>query len=253
MNKNDKSSQARLQLEEVREIPRWSRTYAQNRTLPIFVLLVVYLLICWGIGQFSRLAGEAYRAGHMLVFGLRMAALVVCLGAIVPLVIPSVFRRLMGILKEWCYPKEGYAIIAPSLKSPLSRRRVVYFSAFLMMIGVPAQALLGTSMIEKYQQPVSALYVVPFLLALALSTRPTVASLALLWPFLYSLHAVLLLAGVPILFPSEWSSLDMIVPTIGYGMLSALVGHAYNRHSLWRLRRLGAGGRGQETGGPGQA
>ena len=247
MNENEKSSPEQLPLQEIREIPKWSRSYALNRTLPVLVLLAAFLLICWGIGQFSQLAGEAYRAGRMLAFGLRMAALAVCLGAIVPLVIPSMFRRLVRILNEWCYPNEGVAIIAPSLKSPL-RRRLVFSGFLLLAVGIPAQVILGARLTEEYKQPVSTLYAVPFLMALALSV-PGVVSMFLLWAVLYGLHAVLLLAGAPILFGGEWSSLNIVVPTIGYGMLSALAGHVYNRYSLRRLRRLGVGGRGQETGG----
>jgi hypothetical protein len=41
------------------------------------------------------------------------------------------------------------------------------------------------------------LFVVPFLLALTFLMRPAVGYLSLLWPWLYGLHALLLLAGVP--------------------------------------------------------
>jgi hypothetical protein len=80
--------------------------------------------------------------------------------------------------------------------------------------------------------------VVPFLVALTLLMRPAVGYLSLLWPLLYGLHALLLLAGVPLRFAEPWGFLDILVPISGYGMLTGLIAHAYSRIALYRLRRL---------------
>jgi hypothetical protein len=68
--------------------------------------------------------------------------------------------------------------------------------------------------------------------------RPMVGYAALLWPALYAAHAILIVAGAPIVFSSPWDSLNMVVPTIGYGLLAALVGHFYSRVALRRLKSL---------------
>lgn len=60
----------------------------------------------------------------------------------------------------------------------------------------------------------------------------------LLWPFLYGLHAILVVAGVPIQFSDAWSILNMLIPTVGYGMLASLASHSYNRLALRKLKRL---------------
>ena len=90
----------------------------------------------------------------------------------------------------------------------------------------------------RYMQPVSAIYMVPFLVVIWFLIRPASSGLFLLWPALYGLHAVLLVAGVPILFSGKWDCMNMLLPTIGYGLLTTLVMHIYSRFALGRLRHL---------------
>lgn len=54
--------------------------------------------------------------------------------------------------------------------------------------------------------------------------RPTLGPIYLLWPTLYGIHAILVVAGTPIQFEGQWASLNLLIPTIGYGMLTGLVG-----------------------------
>ena len=91
---------------------------------------------------------------------------------------------------------------------------------------------------DAYIQPVSALYVVPFLVTLTFLMRPAVGYLSLLWPILYGLHAILMVLGVPLRFSPPWTFLDILLPISGYGILTGLVSHAYNRFALHRLRTL---------------
>ena len=60
----------------------------------------------------------------------------------------------------------------------------------------------------------------------------------MLWPTLYAIHAILLVAGAPIYFGGKWEALNMFVPVVGYGVLAALAGHIYSRIALRRLRTL---------------
>jgi len=87
-------------------------------------------------------------------------------------------------------------------------------------------------------QPVSALYVVPFLVFLYLWQRPVISPLALLWPTLYAIHAILVVAGVPILFHKPWTALNMLIPIAGYGILCGLLGHFYSRYALKKLKDI---------------
>jgi len=105
-----------------------------------------------------------------------------------------------------------------------------------------ALASVGLGLLGLYpirlMQPISALYLVPFLCYLGLKLRRVGSPFMFLWPGLYAVHAVLLVTGVPI---GMGPMLDMFVPTVGYGLVAALSGHIYNRVALRRLRRLAAG------------
>ncbi len=59
-----------------------------------------------------------------------------------------------------------------------------------------------------------------------------------MWPALISIHAILILAGAPILFTGRWVGLNMLIPIFGYGLLTGLLSHLYSRVALRRLKRL---------------
>ena len=59
-----------------------------------------------------------------------------------------------------------------------------------------------------------------------------------LWPCLYALHALLIVAGAPILFTGVWGFLNVLLPLAGYGFVTALVGHFYGRFALRKLKEF---------------
>ena len=95
-------------------------------------------------------------------------------------------------------------------------------------------------------QPISAIYCVPFLVGLWLLLRPVSIPLAL-WPALCGLHAILIVVGAPIVFVGAWSSLNMLIPVCGYGMLTGLISHVYSRFALRKLRGAVEGGGGDDS------
>jgi len=90
----------------------------------------------------------------------------------------------------------------------------------------------------RYMQPVSALYAVPFLVYIGIALRGIGSPFMWLWPALYGIHAILLVAGAPIHFGGKWEALNMLVPVVGYGLVAALAGHIYSRIALRRLKVL---------------
>jgi len=139
------------------------------------------------------------------------------------------------------YTGEGNVQLSCPMSGGRKLANVCLVATFLVC--VPATVVLGFLGVfpEKYMQPVSAIYVVPFLVILWLLMRPMVGPITLLWPVLYALHAVLILIGIPILFTGPWDSLNMLIPTCGYGMLTALISHVYSRIMLRRLRCMTRG------------
>lgn len=152
------------------------------------------------------------------------------------------------------YAKEGNVAVAPE-KGPYPPR-VPPMLMVGFMVCVFTSIVLGVLgyIPIRYMQPVSALYCVPFLVILSFLMRPAVGRLALLWPALYGLHAILIVAGVPILMTGKWEGLNVLIPVAGYGLLSGLVGHLYSRYALRRLKRAarsGLAGGDQAVGGQG--
>jgi hypothetical protein len=96
--------------------------------------------------------------------------------------------------------------------------------------------LVGYLPSDKYMQPISALYMVPFLVALNWLMRPATGNVQLLWPALYALHAILIVVGAPIVFHGRLEMLNMLVPVIGYGLVTSLIGHIYSRWALHSVR-----------------
>ena len=90
----------------------------------------------------------------------------------------------------------------------------------------------------KYMQPVSAIYGVPFVAFLSVAGRRERGPLLLLWPILYGLHAILIVAGVPVPLSQARFGLSIWIPAAVYGMTAALTCHLYSRFALGKLKKL---------------
>jgi hypothetical protein len=230
-----------------REIGKWARVYAQNRSLGIVVFMVIFLILYLAMGGLPVLGILAFRGEHWFLFGLCIVAVLVAIAATVFLSVPRWGGKWIERLTERLYAKEGNVRLA----APQTRAR----KWIMGLLGAAFGACILASIVlfgyfriaEKYMQPFSVIYCVPFLVGLWLLRRPAVGPIALLWPALYTLHAILIVAGAPIVFYGPWSSLNMLIPTAGYGLLVGLIGHAYSRFALRQLREAAEGGRGDES------
>ena len=222
---------------DLQEITKSARTYAQNRSLGVVVMMIIFLLLLAAIAGPSYLAGEASRAGNTLLFWAAIAMLVPAVGAVIYFSVPRWGGMFVERLAQRLYAKEG----SVSFEAPGSRAKgkgkvlAACFGACVV-----ASVVLGSvfEIPTRYIQPISALYVVPFLVCLWFLMRPTVGWAALLWPLLFATHAILILAGAPILFIEPWDGLNVLIPVAGYGILAALVGHLQGRVALNRLKKL---------------
>jgi len=229
-------------IERLREIPKWTRRYTENRTLPFLVGMATFLLFFAAIGIPSYVGGNAYRAGNMLLFWVCIFALILVCTALIFFSIPMWGGKFTEKLNLKLYGKEGYVVLMPCQKTKKGRLIAVIvgltFGACVMISA--ALGVLGYIPIE-YMQPVSAIYVVPFIVSIGILQRPTVSPagfLAWLWPTLYTIHAILIIAGVPILFHRPWIALNMLIPIAGYGILCGLPGHIYSRYALKKLKSI---------------
>jgi hypothetical protein len=83
-----------------------------------------------------------------------------------------------------------------------------------------------------------ALFVVPFNVYLYFMQRPRLGPVLLICPILYTIHAILIIAGVPIFFSGTFAvPLNMLLPII-YTLLTYMIGHLYSRYALKKLKGL---------------
>lgn len=219
-----------------REIAKWARAYGQNRrSVAVVIGLLVCMLLFCAIAGFSYLAGQAYRHGNMPLLWLYGALLVLPVAATIYIAVPPWGARLVERLIKRFYAKEGNV----ELTVPAASRRpwAILFAVAFVACNL-AQGQFGDYIPAKYQQPISALYVIPIVVGLTMLMRPAVGLFALVWPALYALHAILIVAGAPILFAGRWESLNYLIPIAGYGILVYGMSHAYSRFALRRLRSL---------------
>jgi len=237
-----------------RRIAKSARTYAQNRSLGVVVFMVVFLLLSAAIAGPSLLAGGAYRSGNMPLLCASIAVLVLALAALIYFSVPGWGGKLQQRLVKRLYAREGNVAFSPPSQSA-NVWGPVLAAGFGICVVASVVLDFAFEIPSKYMQPISALYVVPFLVGLWFLMRPMAGYPALLWPLLYAAHAILIVSGAPILFTGRWEALNMLVPIAGYGMLSGLVGHLYSRVALRQLKRLAqvdptAADRPEEVSGP---
>ena len=217
--------------EELKEIPKWTRRYAENRTLPFMVSMFTFLLLFLGTGGLFYAAGIAYRSGNQLLFWICIFSIVLVITAII---------WAARLIERLLYRKEGQiklTIPAQTKKARMAGGIAGLLFGACVLISI-ILGVLGYIPI-KYMQPVSAIYVVPYIVSLGIWQRPGVnpaGFLAWLWPILYAIHAILIVVGVPILFHGPWTALNMLIPIAGYGILCGLLGHLYSRYALKKLK-----------------
>jgi hypothetical protein len=224
------------ELKNLQAIPKWTRRYAQNRTLPFMLFMVIFLLMFAGIGGSSYIGGNAYRSGNIFLFWFAMVFLATGIGFCLWFSAPWWGGRWMEKQAEKLYSDEGYV----KLGNPRSGKNTIW----LYLVGVLYGACILLSVVLgmkgyipiEYMQPVSALYVVPFLVFLSIRLHPFAGWLPLLWPILYGLHAILVVCGVPIQ-SEKMPSVNMLIPIAGYGLLCGLIGHLYGRYALMQLKK----------------
>lgn len=228
---------AMSEFERSQQIARWTRVYAQNRSLGVAVNLTLFLGLSLAIFAASYFGGNAYRAGNLLLFWS-------CLGLVLffcllnlYLSVPTWGGKRLAAMSADLYSEGNATIGMPDL---VRRRRlgITISIAFAICVLLSVALSVAGWIPEKSMQPVSAIYCVPFLVGLIVLQRPSVSYLMLIWPVLYALHAILIVAGAPIVFSGPLSVLNMMIPVGVYGLIASLICHFYNRFALSELQRL---------------
>jgi hypothetical protein len=226
--------------EKLKEIPKWTRRYAQNRTLTLLALVVITLLFSIGTAFTLALGIAAFQKGNMILASICIVVLIatlICLGLVIIRA-----KKSGGInIERWIYGRKGtVSIPKPELtkkeKWLESAVSVVSFGLFIGTIYLGMKGYISA----KYIQPVMALYYVPYMVFMwYFSQKPKFGPVMLLWPILYTIHAILIIAGVPIFFTGQYGVvLNIFLPWSGYGFLTYIIGHFYGRYALKKLKDI---------------
>lgn len=219
--------------EKIKEITKWAQRYAENRTLPFLLGMSTCIIAFLGVGVLCYFARNASRSGNKL-----LCWVFICLGwltiAVVLLASHFIEKRL--------YRKEGQVKLA--IQQSTKREKIIgVIAGLLFAIGVVVSVILFAKgyIAMKYIQPVSAIFFIPLLIFVGISFKKSINPLGFLgwlWPVLYIIHAILIVAGVPILIPHPLEVLNLIIPMMGYGFLCSLLGHLYSRYALKKLKTV---------------
>jgi len=225
-----------------RALIRWARRYAKSRTISFLVQWVFIAIMVTVVASAGYFTNQAYskNSSGVLFYG-SVATMFV---AIITLAWFSLSGRggdVIWAITRRLYGREGH--VEYSEGDPTGRMPLWIMAAsggLIIYHLVGALLVTFNYLYMKNMMPFSAAYMVPFLFAIIINQR--LGFWAYLWPILYGIHAILLLAGLPIRFGGQWQLMNMVVPVLGYGFIAILTGHFYSRFALRQLKRLARDG-----------
>ncbi len=238
MNSKQNNKSQDQNVEKLKEIPKWTRKYAQNRILASYVVIGIGMLTGLIVVFLLALVITAFVKGKMTLAGIGIVVLAATLMLLLTLIRKSGGKN-QGLIDQWIYGHEGTA----SMPQPELTKKTKWIGfAFAVVVFV---CTIGTYHLSKegyiafkYMLPLSAIYFVPFLVYQYFQQRPRIGLLVLICPILYTIHAVLIIAGVPIFFTGNWGILNLALPVFGYGFLAYAIAHVYSRYALKKLKGL---------------
>ena len=111
MNESSEKPERR-ELEDAQQMQRWVRRYAQNRSLPVVVFLIVFAMLSLAIGLPSYWGGMAYREGNVPLLVVCIGVLMVAMAALIYLSVPWWGGQRLQQMAERLYAGEGRVTIA---------------------------------------------------------------------------------------------------------------------------------------------
>ncbi len=242
---------------EVRDIPKWTLRYLENRDIlpgllitglfgALFAALFASVLAFIIVGpiilldRLFSLAGYDLRGPIACVWGGGVALLVAWLLVRHRGRYAEILRAAGRKMGDWMTRRAGHATPLPAKTAKWAPHWLTY--GMLIVVVAPVLMIGGGEWLPpQYWQPLTALLWVPLLsygIVRPMRGEPASTRLLLLWPALYGLHAVLIMAGMPIYVTGEYAMLANCGLFIGYAVLAGLAAHIYSRYALARLRIL---------------
>jgi len=217
----------------VRAIPRWTDRYARHRALAVGFLVCATIGAAMALIMALALATALAWGRHQTALGLALlvAALAGC-GAALWFALGGRLRALMETALAWADRKEGGTVPNAPTK-PTKLDTTLGWVLMALMCATPMVCTLS-GLPVRHLLPLTAAYTMP-LIAYLCYRGQFLTPVMLLWPALYTVHSLLVLAGVPLL-THLGPMMSVLVPLIGYQLVAVLVAHLYSRYALRRLK-----------------
>ena len=233
----DETSTQGRGVERVAEASRLADAYARDRTARgFFIVNLVAVTLFIGLWGGVHFLGSYLKGRDEAILVLIVGIMVLVVGAALLVTIDP--GRFLQRLSQRLFKHDGevHARFLPSLIPQWAFvLACVAFGACL----VTQIVLMFLDYLPSHRwQPVSAIYAVPFMVALGLWRRtPSISPVMALWPVLYAAHAILVTAGVPLFDIMDGQS-QLFMATFGYGAAIGFLAYVHSRVMLRELRKL---------------
>ena len=112
MNSKQHNKSQGQNTEKLKEIPKWTRKYAQNRALPVLISLVIFSCIFAGIAIPSYFRGKAYRAGNTVLFWICIFVSAIAMISLFFFCVPKWGGKFIERISQRLYGREGTVSIS---------------------------------------------------------------------------------------------------------------------------------------------
>lgn len=228
--------------DDPRALIRWTRRYAKSRTISFLVQWVFIVIMVTVVAAAGYFTNQAYREDpNGIPFYASVTTMFLAIIALAWFSLSGRGGDVIWAITRRIYGREGYVEYTDgSPGGPMPMWLTIASAGLIIYHLVGALLVTFNFLYMKNMMPFSAAYMVPFLFVIIITQR--LGFWAYIWPSLYALHAILMLAGAPIRFSGQWQLMNMVVPVLGYGFVAILIGHLYSRFALLQLKRLARSG-----------
>ena len=226
-----------------RKIEHYTRHYAENRSLPhlaIYLWMILSFVAIFGgvkMGEYGYSIGQWWLAGlGGLCFLGGMASILLC-----------------HLNKFWClraiwrwgtrlYHRDGY-VPQNEPWDPSPKQLKLFLRSLPVMLPVMICLFGHIALVRhgylplRFTVPLSALYIVPFLLAAYKVFNRDKGPWYLLVPVFYTVYALLVLSGLPLTI-GQSPAIMICGPMIIFHFVAAVIGHLYSRFALRKVKSL---------------
>lgn len=179
-----------------RQIAKWAERYARSRTLPFLVQWVFIVVLVIIVAILADVTLIAYRTHRTTLLWVCIGVTGLMTALLTWFSVAKWGAEQIWRISQWLYGKEGYAAYSGGERAQAMGRAwwirlvglglAVYHLAVALLVGLRYLPV-------TYIQPLSALYMAPFLGVMIVTQG--LGFWAWVWPLLYGLHAIAILAG----------------------------------------------------------